>query len=167
MITISYAMITEIHVERHMTLFDVTGTFDLKIKLYKLDDKVIRIWKYRDCICAIIKNRIIEVENCYVTHPKINHEYDELLNEWYMHRNKKCNNGTWHTELVCHGGITYSGELVIGDIFDNNYWLGFDYAHSSDWLNINPFGEYTDIETKIVECESLAQQIINYLENVS
>ena len=31
-----------------MTIFDIVGDFDLKIKLYSLDDAIIKIWKYKE-----------------------------------------------------------------------------------------------------------------------
>ena len=135
-----------------MTIFDIVGDFDLKIKLYSLDDAIIKIWKYKECICMVRKNKHLEVENCYVFHPRFTeHDFD----------------GEEFPVLVfdCHGGITFYDMMVIGGNFDECFCVGFDYAHGNDYSRIIPFGHYTEIPDKMAECESLAQQIIEYFEN--
>jgi len=137
-----------------MDIFDIVGDFDLKIKLYQLDEEIVKIWKYKECICIIRKNPMLDVDNCYVMHPK-------LISD------KQYETGDYEVtmDLNCHGGITYNDTLPIGGNFEKRYCLGFDYAHSGDWSKMEPFGHYTSIEEKTTECESLAQQIIEYFEN--
>lgn len=160
-----YAMlIIIIHCEgEFMTIFDIVGDFDLKIKLYSLDESIIKIWKYKECICMIRMHRYLDVENCYVCHPILDDELNEKLNENYRMKHDVWSD--WTQEIDCHGGITFSDHISVCHIMDKPFWIGFDYGHSGDYSIVNTDGHYTDISEKISECESVAQQLIVYLEN--
>lgn len=138
-----------------MDIFNIIGDFDLKIKLYQIDKEIVKIWKYKECICMIRQNPMLEVENCYVMHPNLISEkqYETIDRNVAM-------------DLRCHGGITYNDDMPIGSNFNNRHCLGFGYAHVGDWTKLEPFGHYTSLEEKVAECESLAQQIIEYFQNV-
>ena len=58
--------------------------------------------------------------------------------------------------LEVHGGLTFSSEMKDSE----DWWIGFDCAHSGDKTMFNQSGEERTTEFCVDECEDLARQII-------
>ena len=68
-------------------------------------------------------------------------------------------------DVDCHGGITYSGDhhLIVKELQDSGWFLGWDYAHSGDWCgscSIPGNKKWTTMEI-INECMSVVNQLID------
>lgn len=66
--------------------------------------------------------------------------------------------------IDCHGGITYGGDhhLIVKELQDSGWFLGWDYAHGGDWCgscSIPGDKKWTTMEI-INECMSVVDQLI-------
>ncbi len=68
---------------------------------------------------------------------------------------------TSEIELYVHGGFTYSGKAIWEE--DNNYWIGWDYAHAGDFLPFLPGDKGKKWTTRKVfnEVKSLIHQLLD------
>jgi len=80
--------------------------------------------------------------------------------------------GFWKLNTIgveVHGGITFSGWLVDED--PNQFWVGFDCAHSNDFVPEMPWGvlggglEYRNVAFVKNELQKLALQALNAGKN--
>ena len=59
-----------------------------------------------------------------------------------------------NTDLIdCHGGVTYTKDHLPGDTpISGVYWIGWDYAHTGDWIWFDPWGKKWTTEELEAEC---------------
>ena len=67
------------------------------------------------------------------------------------------------TSVVCHGGITYTGDRAVGlnDQIPDGFWIGWDYAHYGDYLGfaIGFSGRRWTTEEIEAECKAVIDQL--------
>lgn len=107
--------------------------------------------------------------NGYVKLPEF-HPYQK-----YINKKTKILGRTFHTgydkmNIDCHGGLTFSRKIIkknqkeFPQGFSLGSWIGWDYAHSGDFVSL-PFGlglegkKWTEKEVE-KECKSVIRQLL-------
>lgn len=106
---------------------------------------------------GVYHNRKYQIIN-YGTHPcayvEFHHELKRDSDEWY--------------DTPCHGSITFD-DYPHWDKTDVTYYIGWDYAHSTDWLGYLSAEENIKEHRKKWTTESIfeeVKQVIDYLNEM-
>ena len=73
--------------------------------------------------------------------------------------------GKKYAGIGCHGGVTYSGRGVPGfeEITSGTHWIGWDYAHSWDFMASIPWlgGKKWTTEEMVAEVQSVIDEVLD------
>lgn len=114
--------------------------------------KVLRVWQSGDYRCAVLHgpasiNGYVAVPSYHPMHGRDAEECDVF---------------------DVHGGVNFAGSLKPW-IESDAWWLGFDTAHAGDEFDAGPYTmpghRWTEGEVA-AECESLAEQLALYMDDV-
>lgn len=145
-----------------MRIFNILDRFDEKIKLFKLDSAIIKIWRIDEFIGVILRNERQQFDVAYVIVPReLEFELDDV--DLYEHGN------VWDFRH----GITFNdiNDNII-DVFEEEWFVGFDYGsftyldHSA--LTKHGILRYRDesLTVKISDVESLAKNLKRWIKKI-